>query len=269
MIKKLILIITCAVVLNADLNTKIKNLLGEEEYQTHLNLINYIFKDQSIYYNNEQVNYPLLTQTLKDNGLLKLDLSQSNQIEVTFQFTKNPTKSLKILKDTLRSLGYYYYFTQEAIANQNGFVWNIILKTESAINPLKLSKSLSLLNCDVTDIKREGNYKWYYSINSNNSEIYKALDLITNTELRLKKPAKPYMIKVDNLQNLSVYSNSGNRWHPKIVFYDNELNIIEIFKEDSLHRNLTIQVPDYTKYIKIDDLYNLANLKRGISITKE
>jgi len=269
MIKKLVLIIICTVVLNADLNMKIKNLLGEEAYQTHLNLINYIFKDQSIYYSNEQVNYPLLTKTLKDNGLLKLGLSPINQVEISFQLSKNPTKSLKILKDTLKSLGYYNYFTQEAIANKNGFIWNIILKTESAINPLHLSKSLSLLNCDITDIKREGPYKWYYSINSNNSEIYKALDLISNTELRLKKPVRPYMIKVNNLLNLSIYSYNGNRWHPKIVFYDNELNIIEIFKENSLHKNLTVEVPNDTKYIKIDDLYTLANLRRGISITKE
>ena len=45
--------------------------------------------------------------------------------------------------------------------------------------------------------------------------------------------------------------------------------MIEIHEEDSLHNSLRLSVPNNTKYIKIDDLYSLANLKRGITITKE
>lgn len=268
MVKKLILIIACSVALSANLNVNIKNIIGPSQYNTHKNLINYIFKNKSAYYTNGQVNYLLLTDKLQNNGLLKLKYPSTKYIDVTFEFTNNPKKSLSALKEILKSLGHYYYFTQDTKFDES-FIWSIKLKTEAAISPLALSKALAKANCKITDIRKEGSNEWYYSINSNNIQVYKAKDLITNTELSLKKSLKPYMLKVSNANAINITSNSGNRWHPSVIFYDNELEIIEVFKEDSLQKSLRLDVPIDTKYIKIDDLYSLSNLRRGISITKE
>lgn len=268
MMKKLILLIACSVVLNANLNVKIENIIGSDSYYTHKNLINYIFSNKSAYYTNGVVNYPLLTEKLQSNGLLKLKYSSSQYIDVRFEFTGQPKKSLIILKDILKSLGHYYYFTQEA-SFEDKFVWSIKLKTEAAISPLALSQALAKRDCRVTDIRKEGSYTWHYSIDSNNSQIFKSKDLITNNELSLRKPTKPYMIKIANANAINIQSQSGNRWHPNVVFYDNDLKIIEIYKDDNLQKNLRLDVPTDTKYIKIDDLYSLSNLRRGISITKE
>lgn len=268
MMKNLILLIACSVVLNANLNMKIENIIGSEEYNTHKNLINYVFQNQSSYYKNGVVDYALVTQKLQSNGLLKLKYSSSQYTDITFEFSNQPKKSLIILKEILKSLGHYYYFTQEAKL-ENSFTWSIKLKTEAAISPLALSEALRQRNCEITDIRKEGSYTWYYSINSNNSQIFKSQDLITNNELSLRKPTKPYMLKIANANAININSNSGNKWHPNVVFYDKELNVIEIFKEDNLQKNLRLDVPTDTKYIKIDDLYSLSNLRRGISITKE
>lgn len=268
MMKKLILLIACSVILNANLNNKIENIIGSDDYYTHKNLINYVFQNKAEYYTNGIVNYPLVTQKLQNNGLLKLKYSSSQDIDVTFEFTNQSKKSLKILKDILKSLGHYYYFTQEA-KFEDKFVWSIKLKTEAAISPLELSKALAKNDCEITDIRKEGSYKWHYSINSDNSQIFKSKDLITNNELLLRKQTNPYMLKISNANAIKIESNSGNNWHPNVVFYDNELNVIEIYKEDNLQKSLRLDVPVDTKYIKIDDLYSLTNLKRGISITKE
>ena len=270
MLKKLILIISSTVVLNANINTEVENIIGSSTYNTNRNLINYIFNgNSSTYYTNGQINYIALTNTLQSNGLLKLKYGSSQYINISFKISDNQKKSLMILQDTLKSLGYYYYLVQDAKYDKNKYIWTIKLKTEAAINPLRLSKALAKNNCKVSFIKKEGKYDWKYSINSDNSVIYKANDLISNSQLSLKKPLKPYIIKVENATSLNIVSNSGNRWHPNVIFYDNDLNIIESFKDDSLHHNLSVDVPNNTTYIKIDDLYSLANLKRGISITKE
>ena len=102
-----------------------------------------------------------------------------------------------------------------------------------------------------------------------NSTIYKAENLVGNNQLSLKKPSKPYMVMIENASRISINSNAGNSWYPSVVFYDSDFNMIEIHEEDSLHNSLRLSVPNNTKYIKIDDLYSLANLKRGITITKE
>ena len=94
-------------------------------------------------------------------------------------------------------------------------------------------------------------------------------NLVDNNRLSLKKPLKPYIVRVQNISRISIDSNAGNTWYPSVIFYDNDFNIIEIHEDESLQKSLRISVPKNTKYIKIDDLYTLANLKRGINITKD
>jgi hypothetical protein len=143
------------------------------------------------------------------------------------------------------------------------------LKTKAAINPLRLSQELQKNGCRVVDIQRGSSYKWSYYIDTRNSDIEKTVDLINESSQSVRKSSKPYMVRVSNANALNIQSNNGNNWHPNIIFYDDELNIIDTFKDDSLRKDLRVDVPNDTKYIKINDLYTLANLKRGLTITKE
>ena len=269
MIKKLILITAFSLFANANLNQSIQNILGSSDYNTHRNLINHLFKNQNSFYTNGKLDYANITTELENNGLLKLNLGSTQNIDITFNVNGNVKKAIKNLTDILKILGHQYFITKEEIVVGSTFRWTIKMKTAAAISPLRLSKELQSINCNILDIKREGDYKWSYSIDMSNSTIYKAEDFLGNNQLILKKPLKPYIIKVDNISKLFIDSNGGNSWYPSIVFYDFYFNIIEIIEKDSLHKSLRLEVPNNTKYIKIDDLYSLANLKRGLNITKE
>ena len=269
MIKKFILIAVFCVFANASLNEKIQNILGNTDYNTHKNLINHLFNNQDAFYTNGKINYARISQELENNNLLKLSLGSTQNIDVTFNVNGNMKKSIKNLNDILKVLGHQYFITKDATVVDDTFKWTIKMKTASAISPLRLSQELQGINCNILDIKREGNYKWNYSIDMSSSTIYKAEDLIGNSRLTLKKPLKPYIVKVQNSSKINIDSNTGNSWYPSVVFYDDDFNVIEILEKDSLHKSLRLKVPNNTKYIKIDDLYSLANLKRGINITKE
>ena len=182
---------------------------------------------------------------------------------------ENPKKALRNLNDILKGLGQQNFITtQEVVVNDN-LKWAIQIKNAAAINPLRLSQELQSANSRIVDIKREGNAKWNYSIDTSNSTIYKAEDMISNNRLSLKKPVKPYIIKVSNIGKITISPSVGNSWYPNVVFYDNNFNVIEVIEKDSLHKSLRLTVPNSTKYIKIDDLYTLANIRQGINITKE
>ena len=269
MIRKLILIITFSVLLSANLDMKVKDLLGNSDYNTHKNLINHIFSNEANFYTNNQIDYTKIIQELSNNGVLKLNLPSTQNISITFNVNKYPKKSSKNLGDILRALGQHNFIVQEEIVVNNNLKWTIQVKTAAAISPLRLSQELQSINCRIVDIKREGDYNWNYSIDTSDSSVYRAEDLINNKELSLKKPLKPYMIKVSNTKVITIKSSSGNIWYPNVVFYDEALNIIGIYEENSLHKSLRLEVPNNTKYIKIDDLYTLANMKQGINITKE
>ena len=269
MIRKLILIITLSVLLSANLDMKVKDLLGNSDYNTHKNLINHIFSNEANFYTNNQIDYTKIIQELSNNGVLKLNLPSTQNISITFNVNKYPKKSSKNLGDILRALGQHNFIVQEEIVVNNNLKWTIQVKTAAAISPLRLSQELQSINCRIVDIKREGDYNWNYSIDTSDSSVYRAEDLINNKELSLKKPLKPYMIKVSNTKVITIKSSSGNIWYPNVVFYDEALNIIGSYEENSLHKSLRLEVPNNTKYIKIDDLYTLANMKQGINITKE
>ena len=269
MIKKFILIAVFCVFANASLNEKIQNILGNTDYNTHKNLINHLFNNQDAFYTNGKINYARISQELENNNLLKLSLGSTQNIDVTFNVNGNMKKSIKNLNDILKVLGHQYFITKDATVVDDTFKWTIKMKTASAISPLRLSQELQGVNCNILDIKREGDYKWSYSIDMSNASVYKAENLVDNNRLSLKKPLKPYIVRVQNISRISIDSNAGNTWYPSVIFYDNDFNIIEIHEDESLQKSLRISVPKNTKYIKIDDLYTLANLKRGINITKD
>ncbi len=269
MIRKLILIIALSIMANADLEEKIKNIIGDRDFNTHRNLINHIFKNESSFITNNQLNYTALTQELENNNLLKLSLGSTRDIEITFNTNNSPKVSQKILNDILKSLGQSNFITKESVVVNDNLKWTVSLKTAAAISPLKLSQELQLRNCNIIDIKREGDYKWNYSINTNGSVLNKVEDLSVTNKLSLKKPLKPYMIKISKASKITIIPNTGSSWYPNVVFYDKDLNITGFFEEASLHKSLKLDVPNNTKYIKIDDLNTLANIKQGINITKE
>jgi len=250
---------------------KVENLIGTREFNTHKNLVDLLFRNKQNYYANEHLNYIAILKQLKENGLLKLRLKQPKEITVEFLTNADPIKSLKILNDTLKSLGYYYYFTKKTLYDGEGnLVWTIRLKTSYAIDPFILSKELARHEVRVIDITRAENDAWQYSINTAYANIDDAIFIDTNEKVILRKPLKPYFIKINEAKTLKIISRTLNNWYPHVVFYDKHLNVLKIVKKDRMFKGLTISIPETSRYIKVTDLYTLINIKRGLSIiTKE
>ena len=266
MIKKLIFVISLVVALNAGLNTRVQSIVGYQSYKTNKSLINYIIQDKKSFYKNGKANYFQIVSRLKDNGLLKLELGALTYIDVSFNIRNSTFKTITIIKDILKSAGHYYYFTKSLDKKDNTSHWTINLKTEVAIDPLILSKRLALANIEILNIKREGK-NWTYDIDAKKSFIYKSKDLVLNENTFIKTTAKPYFIKVLKGKSILFESKRVNKWHPNVVFYDKDLNIIEIFKKNEKYQTLSLDIPLNTKYIKINDYYTLANIKKGLFVT--
>lgn len=270
LIKKFLLVSIFVVSLNANqaLFEKIENLIGTPEYNKHKNLISLIFKKQYQYTTVNGLNYQTILKTLKDNGLLHLAFDAPKDIEITFKIQNYPIKSMKILKDTLKSIGYYYYFTKKATYDgENRLIWTIKLKTEGAIDPLIFSEELLKNECKILDITKEINDKWVYTIDASFATLSDATYLTTNEKVIFKKPLSPYFLKIDEASRIFINSRRLNKWLPYVVFYDENLSVLKVYKNDTVTRSITLSIPENTRYIKISDLYTLFNIKRGLSVT--
>ncbi len=259
----------CIITLNATvLQDKVENLIGQKDFKLHKNLIALIFKDESKFFlANERLNYSLILKELKQNGLLNLKFPEPREIEVEFHTSNDPVKSLKILNDTLKALGYYYYFTKNTQYKENGvLIWTIKLKTEFAIDPLVFVNEILKNDCKIVEINKEENSKWIYKIDTNFANIAESIFIDSNELIKLQKPLRPYFIKINGNGVLKVMSTSLNHWYPYIVFYDEHLNVLNIIKKDQFTRRVSLAIPSQTKYIKITDLYTLDNIKRGLNV---
>lgn len=252
----------------SEIEQKIENLIGAKEYRLHKNLIALMLTNESNFFlPNGQLSYPVLLKELKQNGILNLQFSSPQDIEVEFQTNTDPIKSLKILNDTLKALGYYYYFTKSTQYTADGLlIWTIKLKTEFAIDPLIFINEISKNDCKVIEIKKTENNKWIYKIDTNFANISESIFIESNELTKLQKPLRPYFLRINQGRVLKVDSNVADRWYPHVVFYDEHLNILSIIKNDQFSKQISYDIPMNTKYIKITDFYALDNIKRGLNV---
>lgn len=270
MIKKLFFALILSIsFLHADiLDDKIKNLMGEQEYMVNKNLVNVLFKKRSYYYKtSDTLNIDAIIAKLKDNGLLKLNLHNPEYLEVEFITKSESIKTIKLINDFLKDMGYYHFYTSRINHAKDGqTIFNIRLKTQAVIDPTLLMEKFSEYNCVIFDVTVKENNTWSYHLNAQRASIPDAIEIISTEETELSKPMKPYLLKVNNANNLIVHAKPNDHWHAHIVFYDKDLQVLEILKDQKTTRDLKVEVPTSTQYIKISDLFHLHNIKRGLNV---
>ncbi len=254
--------------INADkLDDKLYSFIGEKEYKIHKNLLNHLFKKRDQFIYNDKINYKEVLRVLHENGLLHLQFNQPKVLKIKFNINESHLKTLKILNDTLKSMGYYYYFTKETIKDENNtLTWTIEFKTRYAIDPLIFIKKLLAHDTRVTDIIKYSDNNWEYSLDTSKANISEAVFIELNEKKKFSKPLNDYFIKVKDASKIRIISRTLNHWFPYIVFYDEHLNVLKTIKKDAIHRYLRSPIPKGTVYIKVSDLYMLLNIKRGLSI---
>jgi len=263
----LISILFSSVLSASVLKEKVENIIGANDYKVHNSLIDLLFEDESKYIVNDKIKYHKLFRTLQMNGLLNLHLYKPSDIEIEFKSINNNFKSYKILNDTMQVLGYRYFFTKSMnVSEKKNLIWNIIFKAEYMLDPVVLLNELRQNGCKILEVINHGSNKWSYVIDFEAAELSSAIKIDKNEKVSFQKPLRAYMLKIDDAKSLQVVSRNLNNWFPHIVFFDKDLKVLNVIKKDRIFKGLKIKVPSDTKYVKITDMYNLINIKRGLSI---
>ncbi len=248
------------------LDNKIKSFVGENRYYTQQKIINIILGNKKQYINNDKVDVIKLLKVLKKNGFVNLVLKSPKSVKITFKVQHDALLFLKIINDSLNSIGFNFYMTKEAVKNSDGFIWTIVMNTEYLIDPISLSKELRKRGCIIEDISKKDNLDWTYTVSMSKAKLF-AKKILSDVTYKLKKPIKAYWLNIpSSVKELFIKSYPLNRWHPYIVFYDKGLKILSTYESDGVKGNLKLQIPLETKYIMIDDEYTLSNIRSGLTI---
>lgn len=242
------------------LTSKIKNFLDAQTYTQNVDFINVIFDPKSAFYENQRVDTVKVIQTLKENGLLKLFFKNPRELKLNFKTSGAPLFFVKIMGDTLRNIGYYRYVTTASHLDASEFTWNITLTSEYATDPLILEKELNKSGCKIIDVERNSVVEWTYVIDMGRGFL-NIQELQSRVEVELKRSLYAHWLNVSKVKTLKITSSRRNRWYPYIAYYDASLHLLKVLKEDDIHRNIELNIPQNAKYIKIADLYTLKNVR--------
>ncbi len=245
------------------LTTKIKSFLNEKTYENNKGFINVIFDPKSAFYENDRVDAVKVVQTLKENGLLKLFFKKPQEFRLNFKTSGSPIFFVKIMSDTLRSIGYYRYVTTASTLDSSEFTWSINLTSEYATDPLVLQKQLQKSACDIIDIERNNSKEWSYIIDISNAKL-NVRTLEDGEKVTLKRSLYAHWLNVSKIRRLKIQSTRRNRWYPYIAYYDSSLHLVKIIKREKIYREILLNIPKNATYIKISDLYTLKNVRDAL-----
>ena len=245
------------------LTTKIKSFLNEKTYEDNKGFINVIFDPKSAFYENDRVDAVKVVQTLKENGLLKLFFKKPQEFRLNFKTSGSPIFFVKIMSDTLRSIGYYRYVTTASTLDSSEFTWSINLTSEYATDPLVLQKQLQKSACDIIDIERNNSKEWSYVIDISNAKL-NVKTLENSKKVTLKRSLYAHWLNVSKIRRLKIQSTRRNRWYPYIAYYDSSLHLVKIIKREKIYKEILLNIPKNATYIKISDLYTLKNVRDAL-----
>ncbi len=257
--KKLFLLFLLVINLFAINNTsKIETIMGEENYQKYQKLIDKIFP-------NNEYNIIEIVKKLKNNGLIDLFFNKAKIIDTKFEFKNgNPILEQKILNNSLTNLGYYYFYPIEISKENSTYNVTLEMKSEHFIDPVSLINELTSRGCKILDISRNEDI-FSYKIDCSNGFIKEIKDL-TNKNQSFVNPNGEYWIKSNNFSKLTIKTSRLDSWHPSVWFYDKDMNLIDVFRKNTIMNFTVLQIPPACEYIKITDIYSPENFKRGIII---
>ena len=248
------------VVVDDPLTQKIKSFLCPQTYEQNRDFIKVIFDPASEYYTNERVDVVKVIATLKENGLLDLFFEKPQQMRIDFRTNGSPLFFVKLISDTLSSMGYFKYTTVASQRDASEFVWSIVLTSEYATDPIILQQELKKRGCEIVDIEREDVRDWGYLIDISNARLNVA-QLRSGKKVVLQKSLYEHWFDVSKIKKLHIESKRRNRWYPYISYYDSSLHLLKVIKEDSITKKIDLDIPKTARYTRITDLYTLKNIK--------
>jgi len=261
----LFLILFISAMFSQSLDSAISNVMGNSEYIAKKKFINVIFSDKDSYFDGSRVDYKKVIGKLRSEGLISLAKNSKN-LKVSF-VTKNgnPQLFVKLIRDTLSTLGFSDIDTIKSSKSGGRFVWIVSLGDNYMLDPLLFITELEKKSVYANRIKRYTATNWSYELDSSNAVLIPQ-KLPFGDILKLKKTLLAYWVNIEGSKKVQIQSSRYNSWHPYVVVYDKNLKIISTVSKDKVAQKLKLNIPQDGMYLKIDDFYTIKNIKDGLAI---
>lgn len=211
---------------------------------------------------------------LKSNGLLQLKLTKPSNVSLTLrvnaakQTDKDPSQTFLAYSasNILSSIGYSYFYITEATKKDHAITLTYTLNAESNIDPIVMTNHLTKRGYSIVDVHRYSATHWIYDVSLKQSNIVMAKPLVKGSN-NLTQINGKYWITNNGAGVLQITPKEGAEvWYPKILTFDNSLNLIDSVMLTQSKTTYKLEVPPLVRHILITDNYNASTLRNGITI---
>lgn len=189
----------------------------------------------------------------------------ASNVTVRFNLdTKGTPLFVRVVNDSLESLGYKFILIKNFQNSQNGSILEVYLETNSPFEPDALINELKKRNVIILDNKKNDGY-YLYSISLSNATL-QTNEYAKDTLVELQRPLEDYVVNVKGSKSIEIMAKSGDSWFVDAKILDKDMNLISHEQRDKPLRSFTLPIPQNAYYIIIGDAKNLENIKRGLNI---
>ncbi|MDO5045250.1 hypothetical protein [Campylobacter sp.] len=214
---------------------------------------------------NKKPDIAKISNLLKSKSLLALSYKNKMNLDITFISEQNsPLLLIKIVKDALNRLGYNEILTTE-FANTQNSIWSIRLNTKFILDPGSFYTALKETGTSIEMIERTGEFSYKYVLDISKSSL-NLTPVEIGREVELSKPLEPYFIDISGASKADISAQAGDSWFALVRILDKNLNLLDEKRNSKKTGKITISIPKNAKYITIDDVNSLENIKRGLKI---
>ncbi len=260
--------------LHADqLQQKIKTFIPANIYQTNEKFIKKIFANEASFYKNGSLDIQKILLSLKNNGLLLSKLPKPSNVSITTRINtsaltdNNPSFTFLSysMNSILSSMGYSYFYITEAEKHEEKISLTYTLNSESNIDPIVVINNLVKRGYGIVDIHRVSSTHWIYDLSLIDSKIINS-SIINKGENNITQINGKYWLTFNRKGDLQITPNDNTSvWYPKILIFDNEMNLIESIMIVDSRKNYKIHITDLVKHVLITDNYNASVLRNGMT----
>jgi hypothetical protein len=207
-------------------------------------------------------------QTLIQNKLFTLKLPYKQEIIVRLHTVGSGALFVKIMKDALRSSGYYRYKTLSSSFDGSKFVWSIALHLKKLPDIEKIEQELSKLGASFEDVEKLNEDEWSYSIDMSHT-LLDAIKVYGGEDVTLRHSLYAYWVNVTDINHLVIESSRRNSWYPQVAVYDANLQLLKFIKRDKRTTRLGVSLPLNSRYIRISDIYTMKNIRDTLTLSPQ
>lgn len=245
------------------LDSALKSIMGQKNYSVNKQLLSVVFKHKESFYDGRDINYLSLIKALQENRLV--DFSQNSNQNYSFSANGAPLLFVKIITDSFRDMAIMKFNIMESHLNSSEFELNLAIGNESKLDPVVFANELSKYGCKIVKLDKGNNGGWNYNIDMSNAQLNLSV-MSALGSVKMQRVESEKWLDVSNIATILINSNLANNWYPFISFYDRDLKLIKVQKNDEKTEKIVVLVPQNCVYMKITDIYSLKNMKNGLTI---